>query len=159
MIEERTRARWYAAGLHFECTACGACCSGPGEGYIWVTRPEIELIAKHLDMPEGQLRREFLRRVGLRVSIVEDRRTKDCIFLRQAEGKTLCRIYPVRPNQCRTWPFWTENLASANTWNEAAKRCPGINRGRLYTFNEIETIRKSRRWWEDPNNAADSSKT
>lgn len=157
-IEEKTRTKWYVAGLHFECTACGGCCSGPGEGYIWVTRPEIELISKHLDIPEGQLRREYMRRVGLRVTIIEDNRTKDCIFLRKAEGRRLCEIYPVRPNQCRTWPFWTENLTSPNTWNDAARRCPGINRGRLYTFEEIERIRKSRRWWESPNNAADSSK-
>ena len=31
---------WYASGLAFECTQCGDCCSGPEEGYVWVTPEE-----------------------------------------------------------------------------------------------------------------------
>jgi Fe-S-cluster containining protein len=63
------------------------------------------------------------------------------------EGKR-CVIYPVRPNQCRTWPFWGSNLTSLNAWNEAVKKCGGVNRGRYYSFEEIERIKKSR-WWLD----------
>ena len=150
--------KWYVAGLCFECGECGRCCSGPGEGYIWVTRPEIELIAEHLKITPGELRRRYLRRVGLRTTIIEHAVTKDCIFLQQVDAKKLCVIYPVRPNQCRTWPFWPENLSSPDAWNEAAKKCPGINRGKHYSFEQIEKIRKSKRWWESPNDAANSSK-
>lgn len=138
---------WYAGGLCFQCLQCGQCCSGPGEGYIWATRPEIELIAGYLKMSVGELRRKYLRRVGMRTSIIEEPTTKDCIFLeRTAEGKK-CRIYPVRPTQCRTWPFWSRNLASTNSWNEAAQRCAGMNRGRRYNFDEIEKLRKTKKWW------------
>jgi len=138
---------WYVAGLHFECRQCGACCSGPGEGYIWVTRPEVELIAEFLGMSVEQLRGKYLKRVGFRTSIIEQPVTKDCIFLQdKADGK-VCTIYPVRPNQCRTWPFWSENLRSSRCWNELARRCKGINRGRLYTYDEIEQIRHSKKWW------------
>jgi hypothetical protein len=42
------------------------------------------------------------------------------------------------------WPFWPSNLASADAWNKAAQRCPGINSGRLYSFEEIERIRKKK---------------
>ena len=45
VINETASTKWYAAGLHFGCEVCGRCCAGPGEGYIWVTKPEIELIA------------------------------------------------------------------------------------------------------------------
>ncbi|MHC4557543.1 MAG: YkgJ family cysteine cluster protein [Planctomycetota bacterium] len=140
---------WYVGGLHFECVQCGGCCSGPGEGYIWVTRPEIEIIAEFLKLTVGRLRQRYLKRVGLRTTIIEDRTTKDCIFLQNKEGQRKCLIYSVRPSQCRSWPFWSSNLTSPNTWNKAAQKCPGINRGRLYSFEEIEKIKRNTKWWRD----------
>ena len=134
---------WYISGLHFECSQCGRCCSGPDEGYIWITRLEIELLAKHLNLTVEHLHQKYLRRVGLRKSIIEHPQTKDCIFL--TDG--CCQIYNVRPNQCRTWPFWPSNLKSLNDWNYAAMKCRGINRGRLYTLEEIEKIKSQKCWW------------
>ncbi len=58
-------------------------------------------------------------------------------------------IYSVRPNQCRTWPFWPSNLKNPGDWNKAAQKCPGINRGKLYSFEEIERIKKAKKWWQD----------
>jgi len=123
-----------------------------------VARPEIELIAKHLSLTPKELCRRYMRRVGLRMSIVEDNVTKDCIFLQMVDGVKRCQIYTVRPGQCRTWPFWPENLLGPEEWNQAALRCPGINRGRFYSYEEIERIRKNRRWWENPQDTADSSR-
>ena len=145
----KNKSPWYVGGLHFQCAQCGMCCSGPGEGYIWVTRPEIEFIADFLKSSVGELRKKYLNRVGMRTSIIEDRSTKDCIFLEMVGGEKMCRIYPVRPTQCRTWPFWSSNLTSPKAWNETTQRCDGINRGRLYSFEEIEKIRKIRKWWEN----------
>ena len=142
------KEKWYVAGLHFECQQCGRCCSGPGQGYIWVTRPEIKFIADFLKLEPKQLRKKYLRRVGFRTTIIEQSVTKDCIFLRKIDGQKKCIIYPVRPNQCRTWPFWSENLSSADAWNGAVRKCGGINRGRLYSFEEIEKIKKSKKWWQ-----------
>lgn len=140
---------WYIGGLHFECLRCGACCSGPSEGYIWLTGPEIELIANFLRIEPEQLRQKYLKRRGLRTTIIEDPATKDCIFLEGIDGQKRCMIYPVRPNQCRAWPFWPENLADPNAWNKAAQKCPGINRGKLYSFEQIEKIKKRNNWWLD----------
>ncbi len=58
----------------------------------------------------------------------------DCIFL----GKEGCKIYKARPKQCRTYPFWAHVLESQESWNEEAKACPGIGKGKLYTKKEIE---------------------
>lgn len=145
----KDKTPWYAAGLHFECTQCGGCCSGPGEGYIWVARQEVEFIAEHLKMTVEQLRQRYMRRVGLRTTIIEESTTKDCIFLTERAGQRGCVIYPVRPGQCRSWPFWPENLKSPGAWNQAAQKCPGINRGRLYSFTEIERIKRCTKWWQD----------
>jgi uncharacterized protein len=141
--------KWYSDGLHFECQACGNCCAGPDEGFIWVTKEEIELIAYHLKLPIHQLRRQFLKRIFFRTTIIESPATKDCIFLKLINGKKQCVIYSVRPNQCRTWPFWPNNLSSSDIWNRAAKKCPGINRGKLFSIEEIEKLLHQKKWWEN----------
>lgn len=142
-MSDKKENSWYAGGLHFECIQCGRCCQGPDEGYIWVTKREIELIAENLQISVEDLYRQYLQRVMLRTTIIEDHKTNDCIFL---ENRKKCRIYPVRPNQCRTWPFWRANLISPNAWNQAAQRCPGINRGRLYSLEEIRKIKNQKSW-------------
>jgi Fe-S-cluster containining protein len=156
MTKKLSKTPWYMGGLHFECQQCGRCCSGPASGYIWVTKPEIELIADFLKIEPEQLRQKYLRRVGFRTTIVEQVGTKDCIFLRKIDGQKRCTIYPVRPNQCRTWPFWPDNLANTDAWNKAAQRCSGINRGRFFSFEEIEKIKKSKEWWQNVKQTASS---
>ena len=64
-------------------------------------------------------------------SIREDE-TGRCIYYENG-----CSIYPVRPLQCRTFPFWPEYLRSPESWDEAARRCPGVNQGRIYSKAEI----------------------
>jgi hypothetical protein len=141
--------KWYSSGLRFECVGCGNCCAGPQEGDIWISAAEIEMLAKHLAMPEDQVRERFIMRSGSRTGIIEDKITRDCVFLQTgADGKRGCSIYPVRPNQCRTWPFWNWNLASPRDWEEAAQRCPGIGRGPEFTLEEIESLRTQKQWWE-----------
>jgi Fe-S-cluster containining protein len=69
------------------------------------------------------------------------------VFLEPARnGRRGCRIYPVRPLQCRTWPFWTINLKSPAYLALAAETCPGINSGRQYSFDEIEQLRLKKDW-------------
>ena len=147
-VANKNKTLWYVAGLHFECAQCGNCCAGPASGYIWVTRPEIEIIAEFLKISTGQLRRDYLRRVGLRTTIIEQPSTRDCIFLRKMEGRKKCIIYPVRPKQCRSWPFWSSNLSGPDAWNVAAQKCPGINRDRLYQLEEINRIKREEKWWQ-----------
>jgi Fe-S-cluster containining protein len=151
MAESKSITKWYIGGLAFECVQCGRCCSGPGEGYIWITRPEIELIAEFLNISIGELRRGYLKRVGVRMTIIEHSKTRDCIFLQQSSSRRGCSIYPVRPSQCRSWPFWSENLASISSWTKTGQKCPGINRGKKYSFEQIEEIRKNKKWWMDKN--------
>ncbi|UCG31776.1 MAG: YkgJ family cysteine cluster protein [Phycisphaerales bacterium] len=134
--------RWYADGLRFECTQCGNCCSG-APGYVWVTRQKIDGIAAFLDKDTGWLGKKHLRRVGLRFSLTE-KPGGDCIFLIRENGKTRCQIHPVRPVQCQTWPFWSENLRSRANWEAAAKNCPGMNRGKLHPPAVIDKCRRGK---------------
>ena len=116
---------------------------------MWICRYEIEMLADYLHIHADEVRRKYLCRHGLRSSIREQPQTKDCVFLVPTATGRGCAIYPVRPNQCRTWPFWSSNLVSIDQWNFAAQKCPGINRGRWYSFEEIEALRTQKHWWTE----------
>ena len=127
---------WYSGGLAFECTQCGDCCSGSA-GYVWVNQEEINAMAQRIGMDAAEFEQKFVKRVGMRRSLTE-RPNGDCVFL----GPSGCTIYPVRPIQCRTFPFWNEYVRSLSGWDAAARRCPGVNKGRVYTRAEIEALVK-----------------
>jgi hypothetical protein len=128
---------WYAGGLRFTCTQCGNCCSG-APGYVWATAEEIRGIARRLGLKVEQFMKRHVRRVGGRFSLKE-KRGGDCEFLhRQADGRAICSIYEDRPRQCRTWPFWKENLSSPEAWGEASLGCPGMNNGAHHPLPVIQ---------------------
>ena len=126
---------WYKNGLHFKCTGCGKCCSG-GPGYVWVTKEEIAAIASFLTMPLDLFVRKYIRQRDNRYALIEKKiENFDCIFLHDKK----CLIYPVRPRQCITFPWWTENLQSEESWNLTAKSCEGIcDTAPLFSYEEIQ---------------------
>ena len=113
---------------------------------MWASRYELGLIAKFLKISEIDLRARHTRRVGLRISLSEQP-NGDCTFLADGQDGRGCKIYPVRPLQCRTWPFWNLNLRSQNTWNQAGTKCCGMNKGELHSFEEVEAERTRKKWW------------
>jgi uncharacterized protein len=123
---------WYADGLRFACTRCGNCCNG-APGFVWVSDDEVRAIAEHRDEPVEQVLGLYTRREGTRRSLKE-RVNGDCVFFDRESG---CTIYPVRPRQCRTWPFWECNMQREEDWAAAAAECPGCNRGELISADEI----------------------
>lgn len=127
-------APWYKDGLRFTCTQCGNCCTG-APGYVWVQDKEIEAIAQFLDKPVGEIRLLYTRPVRGKVSLTEFA-NGDCVFFDGATRR--CKIYPVRPPQCRTWPFWQGNIESPEDWELTQEGCPGAGRGELVPLEEIE---------------------
>jgi len=141
MSDERN-GTWYRAGRACACAGRGPCGAGPGAGYVWVVPEEAAALAAHLGESGEVFAERYTRRVGWRRSLREEPRGQDCVFLeRPAAGGRRCAVYEVRPAQCRTWPFWRENLASAAAWGRAAANCPGMNRGIWYGASTIEAIR------------------
>lgn len=130
---DNPRQPWYAEGLRFECKRCGACCRGE-PGFVWVTREEMRRLADFLGMALADFRARYCRRVSDRVSLNE-LANGDCIF-----WKGECTVYPVRPKQCRTWPFWKMNVESEESWQYVRLRCPGCGRGTRYSVEEIRKI-------------------
>ena len=107
----------------FDADACmeceGNCCIGES-GYIWVSPKEIEEIAGFLKMDIEKFKQMYLVKAGYKYSIKEKpyKNGFACIFF--ANG---CSIYPVRPKQCRTFPFWDYFKTHID---ELVKECPGI---------------------------------
>ncbi len=106
------------------CASCeGNCCIGES-GYIWITKEEIEKLALFLGQSVEKVVQNDLRKVGYKYSINEIKVSDDnfaCKFFDLS--KKQCSIYDVRPNQCKTFPFWDyfkENI------EEVKQECPAI---------------------------------
>jgi Fe-S-cluster containining protein len=123
---------WYQTGLRFRCTQCGHCCTG-APGFVWVTAEEIQQIATLRNEPRHEVEQLYVRPVGKRQSLRE-KANGDCIFYDRAEG---CTIYPARPAQCRTWPFWESNVSTPEAWQETCEVCPGSGQGELISAEAI----------------------
>lgn len=138
------RTRTGERGLRFECTSCGACCSGP-PGYTGFTPDEGRAIARHLGIGEDEFIARYTKATSSGPSLAEKISAFgfDCVFLdrQRVPGKALCSIYEVRPEQCRTWPFWRSVLQSERTWDRAASGCPGMNRGPLHQPSFVRLTR------------------
>ena len=160
---------WYAGGLKFTCSQCGNCCTG-GPGYVWISREEITRLAEFLRLTPREVVEKYCRRENGQYGLKEYRNNRveyDCVFLTEekvtrttgatgGDEKVVltrrgCSIYPVRPLQCRTWPFWDGNLASKAAWDRAARRCHGMNHGpRTFTRQEMESLRDAKDWPDNP---------
>jgi Fe-S-cluster containining protein len=123
---------WYQAGLRFQCTRCGNCCTG-APGFVWVNDQEIQDIADFLGEPVARVELLHTRPAGSERSLREQA-NNDCVFYDRAKG---CTIYPVRPRQCRTWPFWERNVATPDAWQHTGEGCPGCGKGDLISAEEI----------------------
>ncbi len=131
-VEGGDDSPWYQDGLAFACTRCGACCTG-APGYVWVTPEEIAQLAEARGQAVEPFSRRFVRQVGDRFSLIE-KPGGDCVFWDKAVG---CTVYSARPAQCRTWPFWPENVESPADWRNVGRGCPGVDRGRVFSVEEI----------------------
>jgi uncharacterized protein len=137
--EPRNDARkpWYHRGLRFECTGCSECCKSRGAySHVYAGDRDAAAMAREL----GVTLREFEQRYAKFDS--EGRReirfvAGACVFLAK-DGK--CGVYRARPTQCRTFPFWRENL-DAKVWrDEIAPGCEGVGEGKLHSRATIERI-------------------
>lgn len=91
-------------------------------------------IAQYLKLSLDEFVQKYLRKVGDRWSLLEHPKTFDCIFLKDKK----CQIYSIRPTQCRTYPWWIQNLSSKEAWDKAALECEGIQKGDPVPYEEID---------------------
>ncbi|HPD97825.1 MAG TPA: YkgJ family cysteine cluster protein [Synergistales bacterium] len=127
---------WWSKGLYFSCLGCGRCCRGD-PGAIWVSDEDITAAARYLEKNEGDFRRSFLTGRWKRPSLRE-KPNGECVMYSSLTAR--CMIYPVRPPQCSLFPFWPSLLRSRSDWDRASADCPGMNNGKFFSAEEIESL-------------------
>jgi Fe-S-cluster containining protein len=118
---------------------------------VYLLEEEAQAIAAHLRLPWIEFEARHLVREDGWLRLALD--GPSCPFL-SPEG--LCRVYPVRPMQCRTWPFWKENLAREVWDREVRKICPGIGKGPLVSAEEIDATAAANEAWYEHGSGASS---
>jgi Fe-S-cluster containining protein len=123
--------------VRFSCKTSGKCCTSHGQyGYVFLTKYDVIRFSKHLDLKPKEFKLKFCKTINGVVALKDKPNSKDCQFLKERQ----CSVYKARPLQCRTWPFWPENM-NAKTWNKEIKTfCPGIGEGKLYFKKDIQKI-------------------
>ncbi|MDR2483395.1 MAG: YkgJ family cysteine cluster protein [Treponema sp.] len=123
-------------GLRFSCTRCSACCRYE-PGYVFLSREDAETLASALEIAYDRFIVTYCRWIpaggGIERLSLREKADYDCIFWREG-----CSVYESRPLQCRTFPFWPANLSSPEAWKSAAAFCPGMDKGALHGFMEIQ---------------------
>jgi len=112
---------------------------------VWFTDEEGRAMAKKLNIGLDDFYARYTRKIGSRWSLTENviSGKYDCVFLDRESEKPSCKLYETRPLQCRTWPFWRENLRSEKCWQYAKDQtpCAGMDSGNLVPASEIRIIR------------------
>jgi Fe-S-cluster containining protein len=118
-------------GVRFRCTDCGACCTG-APGRVRISEEELEAVS--------EFRNESLSALRNRVTyeqqgtlLLKERDNGDCVFFE--DGR--CSIHPVKPTQCRLYPFWFQNVRNEEAWRKTCAECPGIGQGDWISPDEI----------------------
>ncbi|KAF0978329.1 hypothetical protein FDP41_002844 [Naegleria fowleri] len=144
---------------HFKnCTQCGKCCTGYGSIRVYLNDAStLEAIAKYLNLSvedfcknyvmssiSPRSKDEKLLSIKYKPSLNFHKRV-ECVFLKQKgvdhEGKAIyqCVIYPVRPDQCRTFPHgWDEEIETDETFYNMIENC-----------DALETLKVERGWEEN----------
>ncbi|MCR5765942.1 MAG: YkgJ family cysteine cluster protein [Treponema sp.] len=132
---------FYKKGLHFGCKRCSFCC-GHSPGFVYLSHRDLMALCTffHLSI------KEFVETkcrwadyyYGAKVLALTEKKNFDCGLWENG-----CSAYEARPIQCSTYPFWSWMLEDKQTWDDCAKDCPGMNGGRLWSFEEIEKNKKA----------------
>ena len=132
---------FYHEGIRFECQGTGRCCTSRGEyGYVYLEPDDERRLAEALGLETEVFRERYCDVTDGYLHLKHPE--LDCLFL---DG-TRCGVYEARPEQCRTWPFWPENLTDLRTWNEdVVSFCPGVGVGKLHTLEDIRATMRRRR--------------
>lgn len=145
-----SKPNWFAGSIEFGCTGCGKCCTADAEEMkqmpvVFITNKEADAIASFLGMTVALFKLRHTRKMpdgALALNWVLDKRVHSrCQFYDPISR--LCGIHEVKPEQCRTFPFWPSVFKSRADWDAQSAMCEGINHGELFTERDILAKLKS----------------
>ena len=124
--------------IRFKCQGSGNCCVSRGSfGFVYLSNKDLKKLSNYFNMNENNFKKKYCSITNGFLHLKELKKNKgNCLFLLNNK----CTVYKSRPTQCRTWPFWNENM-NAKTWNNIiSKNCPGISKGPIIETKKIIKI-------------------
>ncbi len=120
--------------LRFRCIdGCTNCCDQ--RGFVYLTAADLKRAAEFLGMSARAFERRYVYRTKHLLRLRKPRNSQ-CPFL-AGNG---CGIHPVKPAQCRAFPFWPELVGDRRAWEEVSAYCPGIGRGSPVSIQSVLRI-------------------
>ena len=111
--------------LRFACQpGCVRCCDT--HGFVYITEDDLKRLARYLKMSARAFEAKYVIRYRHLLRLRKPRNSQ-CHFLMKGG----CSVHPVKPVQCRTYPFWPELVRDRDVWRMEGQRCPGIGKGEL----------------------------
>jgi len=127
---------FYSEGLKFSCMKCSRCCRHD-PGFVFLSESDLARLLLATGLARGDFIDKYCKKVSVNgaveLSLIE-KPNFDCIFWNDGG----CSVYEHRPYQCRSFPFWSENVSSKVRWQALRSYCPGIDRGALHGKAEID---------------------
>jgi Fe-S-cluster containining protein len=107
------------------------------EGQVYLSEEDLVRIAAYVNMSPAEFEERYVYRTA-RLMRLRKPPAKQCMF--HVENR--CSIHPVKPTQCRIFPYWPEIIESQSSWDETAKSCPGMNQGPLIQIEIARNVSK-----------------
>jgi Fe-S-cluster containining protein len=118
----------------FDCrTEAVHCCDQ--QGFVYLTEDDIPRIAAYLGLTAAAFEERYVYRTK-RLRRLRVPRHAQCGFLRDGG----CSIHPVKPLQCRAFPYWPELVGNKGNWKKTGKWCPGIGKGDLVNITMAREV-------------------
>jgi len=91
---------------------------------VYLSRNDVERLAQHANLTVPQyLKKDCTTTLDGRYVLRSNQSDGICIYL---DENKQCTIYEVRPQQCKAFPWWAENLRSQRSWKQVKASCPGL---------------------------------
>ena len=121
--------------IKFKCQGSSNCCVSRGMyGYVYLSSKDTDVLSKFFLLSTKNFIKKHCSYTDGFLHLIEKKGRKNCQFLKNKR----CTVYSARPTQCRTWPFWSENMNSKKWNSEIMSFCPGIGKGQIISQKIIK---------------------
>jgi Fe-S-cluster containining protein len=111
---------------------------------VFISQSDLGDLCEYLPLDRRSVIDSYCRWVPFGSAVhlsLQEKANKDCVFWKDGG----CSVYPARPTQCRTYPFWNTIVDDEQHWNSEADECPGIGLGPAWPASKIAEAVLARR--------------